>query len=78
MTGLEWGAALMAEPVRSAVVDAVFKSGAGFLKGWHHPLARQGMNSCFGNEEPVRFPLQYLAAHPLPFQIVPAGILKST
>ena len=58
MTGLEWGAALMAEPVRSAIVDAVFKSGAGFRKRGHHPLARQGMNSCFGNEEPVRFPLR--------------------
>ena len=67
----------MAEPVRSAVVDAVFKSGAGFRKRWHHPLARQCMNSCFRNEEHIRFPLQYLAAHPLPFQIVPAGILKS-
>ena len=78
MTGLKWGAVLMAEPVRSTVVDAVFKSGAGFRKGRHHPLARQGMNSCFGNEEPVRFPLQYLAAHPLPFQIVPAGKLKNS
>ena len=77
MTGLEWGAALMAEPVRSAVVDAVFESGNGFRKWGHHPVARQGMNSGFGNEEPVRFPLQYLAANPLPFQIVPSGILKN-
>ena len=78
MTGLKWGATLMMESVRSAVVDAVFESGAGFRKGWHHPLGRQGMNFCFRNEEPVRFPLQYLVAHPLPFQIVPAGILKSS
>ena len=67
----------MAKPVSSTIVDTVFESGAGFRKGGHHTLTRQGMNFCFGNEEPVRFPLQYLAAYPLPFQIVSAGILKS-